>query len=88
MTTKISILNVNNYQNLQEAVFFAIKIIENCLNFKFVNHNLILLKPNLLIKKKNACTQPNIVDGVITYLKEKGIEINNIFIGDSPGQFK
>jgi len=47
MTTKISIVNVNNYHNVQEAVISAIKKGENNLNFKFVNSNLILLKPNL-----------------------------------------
>ncbi|MHA1626111.1 MAG: hypothetical protein ACTSWH_13350 [Promethearchaeota archaeon] len=48
MTTKISIVHIEDYKNLQEAIIKGIELIED--DFKFNLHELsnILLKPNLL----------------------------------------
>ncbi|MFX1366361.1 MAG: DUF362 domain-containing protein [Promethearchaeota archaeon] len=86
MSTKISIINVKDFESIPEAVIGAIKLIEDNLLFDFTNSKKILLKPNLLTAKKNACTQPSFLEGVITYLNEKGVSIENVSVGDSPGQ--
>ncbi|MFW9901677.1 MAG: DUF362 domain-containing protein [Candidatus Thorarchaeota archaeon] len=86
MSTKISIVNVKEYDSVSQAVVEAIKLIENSFHFHFTDSNRILLKPNLLTIKKDACTQPSFVEGVIFYLKEKGVPMKNVSVGDSPGQ--
>lgn len=86
MATKIGIVNVNDFNSIPEAVVYAIKLIEKDLPFKFNNSKYILLKPNLLSANKNACTQPGFVEGVVDYLKNIGVSIEKIKIGDSPGQ--
>lgn len=86
MSTKISIVNVKEYETIQEAVIGAIKLIENSLPFDIAQSEKILLKPNLLTSKKDACTQPVFVDGVISYLKQIGVPMTNVYLGDSPGQ--
>jgi len=86
MSTKISIVNVKDYESISKAVIEAIKLIENSLQFQLSNSNRILLKPNLLSSKKQACTQPSFVEGIINYLKGKGLSMDNVFVGDSPGQ--
>ncbi|MFW9998801.1 MAG: DUF362 domain-containing protein [Candidatus Hodarchaeota archaeon] len=86
MSTKVSIINVRDYESIPKAVVGAIKLIEDNLSFDFTNSKNILLKPNLLRARKDACTQPSFVEGIISYLKEKGISMNNVFLGDSPGQ--
>ena len=86
MSTRISIVNVNDYETIPKAVVAAIKLVEDNLSFDFFNSKQILLKPNLLTSKKQACTQPSFVEGVISYLKEKGVMMNNVYLGDSPGQ--
>ena len=86
MSTKISIVNVKEYESIPEAVISAIKLIENDLGFDFRQSEKILLKPNLLTSKKDACTQPAFVEGVISYLKEIGVPMGNVYLGDSPGQ--
>lgn len=88
MPTRISIVNVNQFENLPKAVVSAIKLIEPDISFDFINSKSILLKPNLIIANKNACTQIGFVEGVVSYLKEIGVDEKNISIGDSPGQFK
>ena len=88
MSMKISIVNVKDYGNIPKAVKASIKLIEPSLTFNFRDSRSILLKPNLLIENKNACTQPSFVDGVVSYLKDIGVDQNIIKIGDSPGQFK
>ncbi|MHA2123247.1 MAG: DUF362 domain-containing protein, partial [Promethearchaeota archaeon] len=52
----------------------------------FTNAKNILLKPNLLTTKKEACTQPEFVEGVLSYLKQIGVSRDKIYLGDSPGQ--
>ncbi len=86
MSTRVSIVNVRDYDSISKAVVGAIKLVEDNLSFDFSNSNQILLKPNFLRAKKDACTQPDFVEGVISYLKEKGISMNNVSLGDSPGQ--
>lgn len=88
ITTKISIVNIKDYESTEDAVIAALKLIESDLKYKFDNSRNILLKPNLLIDKENACTQPSIIRGVIKFLKLKNISPDNIFIGDSPGQVR
>ena len=88
MSTKISIVNVSEHESISDAVVETIKLLEKDLPFNFLDSEKILLKPNLLIAKEDACTQPIMVEGVLSYLKEIGVKINNISIGDSPGQSK
>ncbi|MHA1457498.1 MAG: hypothetical protein ACTSR5_16245, partial [Promethearchaeota archaeon] len=78
MTTKISIVHIEDYKNLQEAIIKGIELIED--DFKFNLHELsnILLKPNLLRATEDACTQPSFVDGVLSYLTKKGIDMENV----------
>jgi uncharacterized protein (DUF362 family)/Pyruvate/2-oxoacid:ferredoxin oxidoreductase delta subunit len=86
MSTKVSIVNVNDFKSIPDAVIGAIRLIEDDLQFDFTNSKKILLKPNLLTSKEEACTQPAFVEGVISYLKKKDIPMKSIFLGDSPGQ--
>jgi uncharacterized protein (DUF362 family)/NAD-dependent dihydropyrimidine dehydrogenase PreA subunit len=88
MSTKISIVNAIDYENIPDAIVAAIKLIEKDLNFNLLECKNILLKPNLLRASKDACTQPVFVEGVIKYLKESGVQMENVSIGDSPGQIK
>lgn len=86
MTTKISIVNVNDYNSISEASVGAIKLIDKSLHFNFTESKNILLKPNLLTTKRDACTQPEFVEGVLSYLKTIGVNMNKVYLGDSPGQ--
>ncbi len=86
MSTKISIVNVNDFDGILDAVIGAIKLIEKDIHFDFTKSKNILLKPNLLTAKKDACTQLGFVEGVISYLKMIGISMGNVYLGDSPGQ--
>lgn len=88
MTTKISIVNVDDYRNVPEAIVAAIKMLESSFKFKFLECKKILLKPNLLRATKEACTQPEFVQGVLDYLKENEVQMEHVYIGDSPGQIK
>ncbi|MHA2289179.1 MAG: DUF362 domain-containing protein [Promethearchaeota archaeon] len=88
MTTKISIVNVKDYDTIPDAIVAAIKMIEKDLEFNFLECKSILLKPNLLRATRDACTQPIFVEGIIKYLKESGVRMENVSIGDSPGQIK
>ncbi|MFX1446923.1 MAG: DUF362 domain-containing protein [Promethearchaeota archaeon] len=88
MPTKISIVNVKDYDNIPDAIVAAIKLIEKDLTFNILKCEKILLKPNLIRATKDACTQPIFVKGVIKYLTEVGIKMDNVSIGDSPGQIK
>jgi len=79
---------VNDYESIPDAIVAAIKMIDKGLNFNILECKDILLKPNLLRATKDACTQPIVVEGVIKYLKELGVQMENVSIGDSPGQIK
>ena len=86
MSTKIGIVNVNDFNGIPDAVIEAIKLIEKDIHFDFTKSENILLKPNLLTTKRDACTQPGFIEGVLAYLKNHGVSMNNVYIGDSPGQ--
>ncbi|MHA2392804.1 MAG: DUF362 domain-containing protein [Promethearchaeota archaeon] len=86
MSTKISIVNVKDYSNIPEAVIGAVKLIEKDLHYNLTESNNILIKPNLLTTKKDACTQPEFIEGLISYLKEIGVPMDKVYLGDSPGQ--
>ncbi len=86
MATKIAIVNVKEYDSIQQAIVAAITLVEDSFNFNILDCKNILLKPNLLRATKDACTQPEFVDGTLTYLKQKNIPKEYINIGDSPGQ--
>jgi len=88
MTTKIGIVNVSNFDNIIDAIINAIKLVDKDLPFSFKDSKYILLKPNLLSTSRDACTQPIFVEGVINYLKSIGVSMENVRIGDSPGQLK
>ncbi|MFX0075517.1 MAG: DUF362 domain-containing protein [Candidatus Hermodarchaeota archaeon] len=88
MVTRVGIVNVRDYDNIPNAIVAAIKLIEGSFSFNLLECKNILLKPNLLRASKDACTQPIFVEGVIKYLKESGILMENVSIGDSPGQIK
>lgn len=88
MTTKISIVNISDFPTVQEAVIEAIELIESDFSFNLLNSESILLKPNLLRANEDACTQPTFVEGVLSYLKKKGVSMENVRIGDSPGQIR
>ncbi|MBD3194208.1 MAG: DUF362 domain-containing protein [Candidatus Lokiarchaeota archaeon] len=86
--TSVAIVDISEHENVEEAVAHGINLIKPRLSFNFNSSNQILLKPNLLIAKENACTQPSFVAGVISFLKNEGVSMKNVLIGDSPGQFK
>jgi len=88
MPTKISIVNVKNYDSILDAINAGITLIVDTLPFDICKCKSILLKPNLLRDTKDACTQPVFVEAVLKYLKDIGVENDNIRIGDSPGQKK
>jgi len=88
MSTKISIVNVKNYDSILDAIEAGIILIAETLPFDIRECKNILIKPNLLRATKDACTQPVFVEAVLKYLKNIGVENDNIRIGDSPGQIK
>ena len=88
MSTKISIVNIKNYDSVGDAIKSGITLIVDSLPFEIRECKNILLKPNLLRATKDACTQPVFVEAVLDYLKDIGVENDNISIGDSPGQVK
>ncbi len=70
MSIKVSIVNVKDHDSIPKAVVGAIKLIEDNFLFKLSNSKNIVLKLNLLTFKKEACTQPSFIEGVISYLKK------------------
>ena len=88
MTTKVGILNVKDFCDIPSAIKAGIELIEDSLPFDILKCHHILIKPNLLRATNDACTQPSFVQGVIDYLKSKGITPERIKIGDSPGQIR
>ncbi|MFX0059504.1 MAG: DUF362 domain-containing protein [Candidatus Heimdallarchaeota archaeon] len=88
MSTKIAIVNIDNYESVPKAVVAAIRMIEKDLNYNINDCSNILLKPNLLRANKDACTQPEFVEGIIEYLKQSDISMETVKIGDSPGQIR
>ncbi|TFG18982.1 MAG: DUF362 domain-containing protein [Promethearchaeota archaeon] len=88
MAKKISIVNIDDFPSVQDAIIKAIELIEPDFNFNLLESKKILLKPNLLRDNEDACTQPSFVEGVLSYLKKIGVNIENVQIGDSPGQIR
>ncbi|MFW9952354.1 MAG: DUF362 domain-containing protein [Candidatus Thorarchaeota archaeon] len=88
MSTKVGIVNLEDYNDIPTAISAALKLIESDLTFNIFKCNNILLKPNLLRATIDACTQPLFIQGIIDYLKSKGISPEKISIGDSPGQIR
>ena len=88
MSTKISIVNVKNYDSILDATKAGIRLIADSLPFDIRECKNNLLKPNLLRPTKDACTQPVFVRAVLEYLKDVGVENDNISVGDSPCQIK
>ncbi len=86
MATKVSIVNIKDFNTEKEAIIEAIKLIEKDFSFDIHDCKKILLKPNLLRATENACTRPEIIEGVIAYLTQENISMENVYIGDSPGQ--
>lgn len=86
MSTQIAIVKIDEYETISDAVIEAIRLIEKSIDFDAKNFSNILLKPNLLRANKDACTQPEFVEGVIKYLQQAGVFMENVKIGDSPGQ--
>ncbi len=70
MSTKISIVNVKNYDSILDAIKSGITLIVDSLPFDIRECKNILLKPNLLRPTKDACTQPVFVRAVLEYLKD------------------
>jgi uncharacterized protein (DUF362 family)/ferredoxin-like protein FixX len=88
MSTRVSIVNINDHKSVPDAVIHALELIESDFNFTIDRCEKILMKPNLLRANTNACTRPIIVEGVISYLKKKNISMEKVSIGDSPGQIR
>lgn len=88
VSTQIAIVKIDDYDSVPDAIVAAIRLIEKDLNYIISDFSNILLKPNLLRANKDACTQPEFVQGIINYLKQAGISIENVKIGDSPGQIQ
>jgi uncharacterized protein (DUF362 family)/NAD-dependent dihydropyrimidine dehydrogenase PreA subunit len=88
MSTKVGIVYLKDYCDIPSAITSAIKLIEKDLTFDLLDCKKILIKPNLLRATKDACTQPIFVQGVVNYLKSKGVPSESISIGDSPGQIR
>jgi len=88
MSTKISIVNLRNYDSILDAIEAGITLIADPLPFDIRECKNILLKPNLLRPTKDACTQPVFVRAVLEYLKDIEVENDNINVGYSPCQIK
>lgn len=88
MSTKISIVNLRNYDSILDAIEAGITLNADPLPFDIRECKNILLKPNLLRPTKDACTQPVFVRAVLEYLKDIEVENDNINVGDSPCQIK
>lgn len=88
MSTKISIVNLRNYDSILDAIEAGITLNADSLPFDIRECKNILLKPNLLRPTKDACTQPVFVRAVLEYLKDIEVENDNINVGDSPCQIK
>ena len=84
MAKKVSIVSINNFSTVQDAIIKAIELIEPDFNFSLLEAKKILLKPNLLRDNEDACTQPSFLEGVLSYLKKKGVKMENVQVGDSP----
>ncbi len=83
LKTTVAIVRADEYPGIDEAVAAALKLIKA--NELIAAGDQILIKPNLLMKIKNACTEPDFLTGVVRYIKQYN---TNLQLGDSPGQFR
>lgn len=81
--TKVAIVKVDEHPNIDDAVATALGLIEA--DKYIAPDDSILLKPNLLMKIKNACTEADFLQAVIRYVKPLN---SSLKLGDSPGQFR
>ncbi|MEN6473790.1 MAG: DUF362 domain-containing protein [Syntrophaceae bacterium] len=81
--TRVAIVTVDEHGGIEQAVCAALNLIgaENYIK----PEDKILIKPNLLLKIKNACTEDDFARAVIRFIKPFN---SNLKLGDSPGQFK
>lgn len=81
--TPVAIIKTEDYENVDEAIAAALSMIHA--DTIIDPDETVLLKPNLLMKIKNACTEPDFLQGVARYLKQT---TPHLHLGDSPGQFR
>ncbi len=82
-TAKVAVVKVDDHSTLDKAIATALDLIGA--KETIGPEETILLKPNLLMKIKNACTESDFLAGVARYLKQYN---PNLQLGDSPGQFR
>lgn len=81
--TEVAIVKVDEHGSLDQAVATALDLIDA--RQVIGPEDRVLLKPNLLIKLRNACTEGDFIRSVAHYIKQTNA---NISLGDSPGQFR
>lgn len=81
MNYQVSIVRVADYPSTTEAVQEAVGLLGD-IGFEIGWEDRVLLKPNLLVKRPEACTAPEVITGVAQVFKGYSKRIQ---IGDSPG---
>ena len=82
----VSVVRCEDYEleNVKRAVYEALDNISS-LKFNISEGSKVLVKTNLLIRKKPedaVTTHPAVVEAIVRYLQELGCKV---IIGDSPG---
>ena len=81
--TTVAIVRSDAYDDLDAAVAAALNLIKA--GDGISSDDKVLIKPNLLMKIKNACTEPDFLAAVVRAIKPYN---TNLGLGDSPGQFQ
>ncbi|MGA3084651.1 MAG: DUF362 domain-containing protein [Thermodesulfobacteriota bacterium] len=81
--TRVAIVKPSEHPNLLAAVSEVFRLIQADQLIR--QEDRILLKPNLLLNRKNACTENDFIQAVILVFKKFNQKLS---IGDSPGQFR
>jgi uncharacterized protein (DUF362 family)/NAD-dependent dihydropyrimidine dehydrogenase PreA subunit len=81
--TTVAIVRTDDYHTVDEAIAAALELIGA--KEYIAAQDRILIKPNLLMKIKNACTESDFLAGVVRFVKQYN---TNLQLGDSPGQFR
>ncbi|MEW6079790.1 MAG: DUF362 domain-containing protein [Thermodesulfobacteriota bacterium] len=81
--TIVAVVRTDDYTGIDEAVAAALTLIKA--EAYITPDDRILIKPNLLMKIKNACTEGDFLAAVVRYVKQRN---TNLHLGDSPGQFR
>ncbi|MDY6904867.1 MAG: DUF362 domain-containing protein [Thermodesulfobacteriota bacterium] len=81
--TAVAIVRTSDHETLDRAVAAALTMIQA--DTIIDPDDAILIKPNLLMKMKNACTAPDFLQGVTRFVAQKN---RHMHLGDSPGQFR